>query len=52
MTLSQHVRDFLSNPFDPNNDGKTSVLELFAAFGLVVIIGIAWHRILRVYVEA
>lgn len=46
MNFGQQVGDFLRNPFDPNNDGKTSALEWFAFLGLIGVLTFAWNVIL------
>lgn len=52
MRFSDLVKGFIANPFDPNGDGKTGLVELFAALGLCVVIIFAWQRMLGVYLEA
>ena len=47
MDFAKTFQDFLADPFDPNGDGKTSALELFAGVGLVLAIIFAWTHILR-----
>lgn len=49
MNLAQTASDFLSNPFDPNGDGRTSLVELFFAVGLIVVLVFAWNRILSYF---
>lgn len=52
MDFAKTLRDFVANPFDPNNDGKTSVPELFAALGLLAVFAFAWKKILNLILEA
>jgi len=52
MDFAQTVKSFLSNPFDPNGDGKTSLGELFAAVGLVMVLVFIWNRVLSYVLEA
>lgn len=51
MQLEKLVADFIRSPLDPNQDGKTSLGELFAAVGLLSIMAIAWKRILNLLWE-
>lgn len=51
MKLSDYVREFVADPFDPNGDGHTSALELFLIIGLVSIMLVAWKRILNIILE-
>ena len=44
--LGNVVGDFLASPFDPNQDGKTSALELAAGLGLVMVVTYLWTRVL------
>jgi hypothetical protein len=48
--FSQVVMDFLANPFDPNQDGKTSVVEWFAFLALVSVLMFAWGYIVNRFV--
>lgn len=49
--LLEHLGDFLSHPFDPNNDGQTSAGEWFAFIGLISIIAYVWFRLLSYLLE-
>ena len=48
--FSQVVTDFMANPFDPNQDGKTSVMEWFAFLALVSTLMVAWGYIVNRFV--
>jgi hypothetical protein len=48
--FSQVVTDFLANPFDPNQDGKTSVVEWFAFLALVSVLTLAWGYVVNRFV--
>lgn len=47
----QQLGDFLSHPFDPNNDGQTSAVEWFGFVGLMLVIAFIWGRLLSYLLE-
>lgn len=47
MQLGKTVADFVANPFDPNGDGKTSLVELAAALGLVALLSFFWSNVIK-----
>ena len=51
MTLSEMVGAFVANPFDPNKDGKTDVIELALVVGVITVFSFGWARIINSLVE-
>lgn len=45
--IGEQVKAFVAAPFDPNGDGKTSLLEWFAFVGLVLVFIRIWTVILE-----
>lgn len=50
MTLSEMVQGFVTAPLDPDQDGKTSLVEWVAFVGLALVLVFAWQRVLNRYI--
>lgn len=49
--IVQEVKGFLAEPFDPDGDGQTSLLEWFAFVGLMLVFVRIWSTILDYMLE-
>lgn len=49
--IVENLKGFLAHPFDPNNDGQTSLIEWFAFVGLMIVIVRIWATILDFMLE-
>lgn len=47
MDFRATVASFIANPVDPNNDGKTSVMEWAAFLGLMFVLAFGWKLVLN-----